>query len=475
MPLAPYSQPIHQQQHLLSPHPKRHQSMADTSCQITPRIPGFNATHDLFLRRHQQTQQQQQQQSFESLHVLPCHSPQPRPMKPKIPGDETPPAAPPPPQQPQALVDQLFEAAELIESGNLVNAREILARLNHQLSPVGKPLLRSAFYCKEALRFIISKHSSSIHPSSSPPMQRNPLFTASSSPLDVVLKLSAYKAFSEISPLLQFANFTCTQALLEELSGCDRIHIIDFDIGVGGQWSSFMQELAQRRCAATATTPSLRLTAFAPLASYHPFEVGLTRENLSHFASELNIPFEFNILSVDSFDPASLLSMSHGGETIAVNLPACSLYHSVPGLLRLVKQLSPKIVVCVDHGWDHSDFTFSRHFLHVLQSATMLLDSIDAACGNPEVVNKIERYLLQPRIQNSLLGRLSAAEKAVPLWNMFASAGLVPLSFSNFTETQAECLMKRIQVRGFHVEKRQSSLLLCWQRGGLASVSAWSC
>lgn len=50
----------------------------------------------------------------------------------------------------------------------------------------------------------------------------------------LVSKIGAYKSFSEILPL-KFANFTCNQALLEAMGGYDLIHIIDFEIGYGGQ------------------------------------------------------------------------------------------------------------------------------------------------------------------------------------------------------------------------------------------------
>jgi hypothetical protein len=51
------------------------------------------------------------------------------------------------------------------------------------------------------------------------------------------LKLAAYKTFSDHSPVLQFTNFTATQALLDEIGGSTSscIHVIDFDLGVGGQ------------------------------------------------------------------------------------------------------------------------------------------------------------------------------------------------------------------------------------------------
>ncbi|XP_010941132.1 uncharacterized protein [Elaeis guineensis] len=440
--------------HLLPPQPNRHHALSVD--QMAPKTPfSDSAGPDFFLRRCQP-----QPQAFPPpFHLQQC---------PKVAsGGEA--AAAAAAQQQQALVEQLFKVAELVEAGNTVSARGILARLNHQLpSPMGKPLLRSVFYFKEALHLLTS--TDALHPLPPPP---SPLAT----PLDVVLKLGTVKAFSDVSPVLQFTNFTSIQALLEELGAASRIHVVDFDIGVGGQWSAFMQELAQRRCTtAGASSPSLKITAFASRCSHHPLELHLTRENLSHFAADLNIPFEFNVLSLDPFDPSPLLSLSSGSEAIAVNLPIGSAVHPLaPTLLRLVKQLSPKIVISVDHGCDRSDLSFARHFVQAFQSCTVLLDSIDAAGTDMEVANKIERFLVQPRIENAVLGHHRTADKMLPWRALFNSAGFVPVQFSNFTETQAECLLKRVQVRGFHVEKRQASLSLCWQRGELVSVSAWRC
>ncbi|XP_026661898.2 scarecrow-like protein 27 [Phoenix dactylifera] len=434
--------------HLLPPQPKRHHPLSVD--QMAPKPPfSDSAGPDFFLRRVQP-----QPQAFPPLNVAPLYLQQ----YPKVASGG------------EAAAEQLFRAAELVEAGNTVSARGILARLNHQLSsPMGKPLLRSVFYFKEALQLLTSTDAP--HPLPPP----SPLAT----PLDVVLKLGTVKAFSDVSPVLQFTNFTSVQALLEELGTAPRIHVVDFDIGVGGQWSAFMQELSQRRCtAAGASSPFLKITAFASCRSHHPLELHLTCENLSHFAANLNIPFEFNVLSLDPFDPSLLLSLSSSSvdEAIAVNLPIGSAVHPpAPTLLRLVRQLSPKIVISVDHGGDRSDLPFARHFAHAFQSCTILLDSIDAAGTDLELANKIERFLVQPRIENAVLGRHRTADKMLPWRALFASASFVPVQFSNFTETQAECLLKRVQVRGFHVEKRQASLSLCWQRGELVSVSAWRC
>ncbi|RWW57305.1 hypothetical protein BHE74_00035913 [Ensete ventricosum] len=457
--------------HLLATQPKRHRPVVD---HVPPKLPFLESggSWDLFLRQQQSYPQQQQSPSFL----------QQRSVNPKVAAlgdDATAAMATPAPQQQQlqkSVVDLLFEAAKMVEACNFVGAHGILARLNQQLSsPLGKPLIRSAFYFKEALQLIISNRSNPVLLSTlTAHHQQSQISTAPlATQWDVVQKLSAYKVFSEVSPIIQFSSFTCTQALLEELGGSDRIHIIDFDIGFGGQWSSFMQELAQRRCSAAGPVWLLKITAFVPYRSQNNLDLCLVRDNLSHFASNINIPLEFSVHSLDSIDPFKLLGA--GGEAIAVNLPVGSADLSLTALLRVVRQLSPRIVVSVDQGCNRSDLPFLHHFIHAFQSSMALMESIDACGINQDTASKIERFLLQPRIESSVLGRHCAADKMLP-WRMhYTTTGFVPMQFSDFTETQAECLLKKVQVRGFHVEKCQASLCLYWQHKELASVSAWRC
>ncbi|XP_052171052.1 scarecrow-like protein 22 [Diospyros lotus] len=372
--------------------------------------------------------------------------------------------------QQQAIYEQLSKAVELILAGNFSHAQGILARLNHQLSPVAtKPFQRAAFYFKEALQLplLIPNLLSS---QSLPP--RTP------TPLDGFFKMGAYKLLSEVSPLIQFMNFTSNQALLEALGDAQRVHVIDFDVGFGAQWASFMQELPGR---SNRGTPSLKITAFASPSTHHHLELGLMHENLTQFATESGINFELEVVNFDAFDPNSYQMpplQSPDKEAIAVNFPiwACSSRPSVlPALLRFIKQLSPNIVVSLGRGCERTDLPFSHHVMHALQYYEALLDSIGAANATSEAMSKIERFLIQPRIESMLLGRLNCPEH-IPHWkSLFASAGFSPVALSNFTEAQAECVLKGSQVRGFHVEKRQGSLILYWQGQELVSASAWRC
>ncbi|KAK8515231.1 hypothetical protein V6N13_139793 [Hibiscus sabdariffa] len=458
------SLPLSQEQHLLQPLPKRlNPGNLEFSSQI-PKLSFSDTGQELFARK-----QLQQHMGFpQGVQFVPQQKPL-MVAKDEVlsPGEEMAQQHLNQlhQQQQATLFELLYKAAEFVGTGNFSHAQGILARLNHQLSPVGKPLQRAAFYFKEALQLLLMNNSVS------PPPPRCP------APFDIIFKMGAYKIFSEVSPLIQFVNFTCNQALLEALDGADRIHIVDFDIGFGAQWASYMQELPLRSRGA----PSLKITAFVSPSTHHPIELGLMRENLTQFANEIGLSFELEMLNFDTLlqDPYSLpLFQSNQNEAVAVNFPvwSCSNQPSaLPILLHFVKQLSPKIVVSLDRGCDRNDLPFPQHIMHAFQSYIDLLESLDAVKLTSDAANKIERFLLVPRIESTVSGRLNAPEK-MPLWKtLLSSAGFAPVTFSNLTETQAECVVKRAQVRGFHVEKRQTKLVLCWQQKNLISVSAWRC
>ncbi|KAK4742426.1 hypothetical protein SAY87_000427 [Trapa incisa] len=366
----------------------------------------------------------------------------------------------------QEVTNYLYKAAELIKTGNPILAQGILARLNHhQLSPVGKPFSRAAFYCKEALQSLLHhQHPHLVSPAELPLLPPPPL--------GLIYKIEAYKSFCEISPVVQFANFTCNQAFLEALDGFSLVHILSFDVGFGGEWASLMHELVLRN----GGPPSLlRITAFAFPGIHDEVEFGLIEETLKNLAHELNIALELKIVSIDSLNSVMELCSDHR-EAIVVNLPIASFlgYHSfLPAVLQLIKQLCPKIVVSIDRGCDRTDTPFPNCVIHTLQCYSSLLESLDAVNVDLDVLQKIERYLIQPGIERIMNGQQQAPEKMISWQSLFLSCGFSPAALSNFNESQAESLIQRSLARGFHVEKKQSSLILCWQREELVTASAW--
>ncbi|CAK9181945.1 unnamed protein product [Ilex paraguariensis] len=452
--------------HQFQPQPKRHNPGTANSVSQIPKVPFTDPGHDFLVRKQQQLPliQQPQLGLSQQLNLLPQHLQQKPFMVPKQETLEM--VARPHHQQQEEIYDQLYKAAELIYAGNFSNAQRILARLNHQLSPAVKPFQRAAYYLKEALQLPLLLSNSA-----------TPLPPRVPTPFDGMFKMGAYKVLSEISPLIHFMNFTSNQVFLEALDDAEHIHIIDFDIEFGAQWSSFMQELPRRNKGVS----SLKITAFASPSTHHPIELGLMHENLTQFANDMGVNFELEVINFDTFDPSSYSMFSSGSsenEAIAVNFPVWSTFSHLPvlpSILRFIKQLSPKIVVSLDNGCGRTELSFSHHLLHALQYYDVLLDSIDAANVTLETTSKIERFLFQPKIESIVFGRLQAPDLMLPWKSFFASAGFSPVVISNFTETQAEYVVKKTQITGFCVEKRQGLLLLCWQGHELVSASAWSC
>ncbi|ERN17520.1 scarecrow-like protein 6 [Amborella trichopoda] len=342
-------------------------------------------------------------------------------------------------------LEQLVRVAQSLEGGNVAMAQAILARLNHTLPPsVGRPHQRALFQFKEALCGLLGPHAPA-------PML----------PLDIVHKIGAYKAFSEAIPLTQFSNFTANQALLEAFEGAPAVWVIDLDMGLGGQWASLMQELAHR----PGGPPAMRLTAIGELG----FEMGLARENLRHFARELGLVFEFNIASGLEGLCAS------NGEAIGVMVGA-GMPPSSP-VARSVRRLGPRVVAVVEAENGRAEASLSRRLTRGIQYYTSLMESLEASAIGNVVERGIERLIMRPGIEASVVGapRSTCGTSTASWREAMAGAGFSVAGLTNFTETQAQCLVERTQVRGFHVEKRGAALVLCWQRRPLVAASAWRC
>lgn len=170
--------------------------------------------------------------------------------------------------------------------------------------------------------------------------------------------------------------------------------------------------------------------------------------------------------------PLSLIRSSEK-EAIAVNLPISSVISGyLPLILRFLKQISPNVVVCSD---TIPDAPFPNAVVDALQYYTSFLESLESPNSSQEAVTSIERFCVQPWMQRLLTNRYRWMEKSPPWRSLFGQCGFTAVAMSQTAETQAEYLLQRNPMRGFHLDKRQSSLVLCWQKRELVAVSAWKC
>lgn len=368
------------------------------------------------------------------------------------------------------FVEDLIRVADCFDSDNSQLAQAILDRLNQRLwsitSPVGKPvgraLQRASLYFKDALQSLLSGSNRTARLSSWS---------------EIVQTIRAYKAFSGISPIPMFSHFTTNQALLEALNGSAFIHVVDFDIGLGGQYASLMKELAEKSESLRLNPPVVRITAIVP--EEYAVESRLIRENLSQFAQDLKIRFQIEFVLFRTFEVLSFKAIKFiEGEKTAVLLSTAALRRlSVAGFLTDVRRISPAVVVLVDaEGFGEeigATTSFRRSFVCGLEFYSMVMESLDAAMVGGDWVRKIETFILRPRMAAAV--EAAAGRKTALFREMFHGAGMRPVQLSQFADFQAECLLGKVQVRGFHVAKRQAELVLCWHDRALVTTSVWRC
>lgn len=359
------------------------------------------------------------------------------------------------------FIEELIRAADCFDTHELQLAHVILARLNQRLrSPSGKPLQRAAFYFNEALQSLFTGSTRS---------------TRLSSWSEIVQTIKAYKAFSGINPIPMFNHFTTNQALLEALDGsAPLIHIIDFDIGLGGQYASLMREMAERN---DHSCKFIRITAVVP--EEYAIETRLIKDNLFQFAQDLKLRFQIEFVLLRTFEMLSLKAFKFiDGEKTAILLSPSifrCLSLNVAAFLSDLRRVNPSVVVFVDSEvWMESGTTsFRKNFVNGLEFYAMMFESLDAAVAGGEWVRKIETLLLRPRI---LAAVEAAARRTTQPWReLFVGAGMRAVHLSQFADFQAECLLGKVQVTGFHVGKRQAELVLCWHERALVTTSAWRC
>ncbi|CAH9086993.1 unnamed protein product [Cuscuta epithymum] len=359
------------------------------------------------------------------------------------------------------FVGELIRFAECFETNAAQLAQVILARLNHKLrSPTGKPLERAAFYFKESLQSLLTWSTRMTKPASSSS--------------EIIQTIKAYNIFSSISPIPMFSSFTANQAILEAVVGSPLVHVIDFDIGLGGHWASFIKELAES--SSRAKPPALRITALVP--DEYAVESRLIRENLTQFARDLNMAaFDFDFVLISTFELLSFKAIKFmDGEKTAVVLSPSIFRKIGTGFVADLRHISPHVVVHVDNegltGFGPS--SFRQMVMEGLDFYSTLMDSLEAAAnvrgGGGDWLKKIETYVLYPRIME-MVG--AAGRRGTPWREAFLAAGFRPVVFSQFADFQANCLLGRVEARGFQVAKRQAEMLLCWHDRAFVATSAW--
>ncbi|CAA0831672.1 Scarecrow-like protein 1 [Striga hermonthica] len=373
---------------------------------------------------------------------------------------------------PKAL---LFECANSIHNGNLVDATRMIDALRQRVSILGEPTDRIAAYMVEALAARIGSSGSGLYRS----------LRCKEAPSND--RLSAMQVLFEICPCFRFGFMAANGAIVEAARNEPRVHIIDFDINQGSQYYTLLQTLAKNPGTKRA---HVRLTGLDdPETVQRPVGglkvIGLRLEQL---AKDLGLSFEFKAVASRTVlvSPQTLNCRQPGEEALIVNF-AFQLHHmpdeSVSTvnlrdrLLRMVKGLNPKLVTVVEQDVNTNTSPFLTRFAEAYSYYSAVFESLDATLARESQDRmNVEKHCLARDIVNVVAcegeERIERYEVAGKWRARMSMAGFRACPVSRDVKDEIRELIKMYSDR-FKVKEEMGGLHFGWEDKILIVSSAW--
>ncbi|CAD5175946.1 unnamed protein product [Musa acuminata subsp. malaccensis] len=298
----------------------------------------------------------------------------------------------------------LLETAAAIADGNLETATANLVVLKRVANPRGDAEQRLTAVMVDAL------------------ISRLKLPQAGSSSLPIAALCSAEhfaatQMLYELSPCFKLGLITANLAILEATKEQPMIHILDFDVGQGGQYAVLLHALAERHhLRPAAGAPSLRITAVSDPTS--PFTNNNSGGNLravgnrlEKLAERAGLAVRFNVVHLRAAELDASALRCEPGEALVVNLafalsrvPDESVSPTNPRdeILRRVRALRPRVVALVEQEINTSTAAFAARFGEACAHYGALLESLDATVARDSVQRARVEAGLARRALNSV-------------------------------------------------------------------------
>ncbi|KAL5987965.1 DNA topoisomerase 2-associated protein pat1 [Asimina triloba] len=372
------------------------------------------------------------------------------------------------------LKQTLIACARAVEDNDLSRVDWLMTELRQMVSVSGEPMERLGAYLMEGLIARLVSSGSSIYKA-----------LRCKEPTSNEL-LSYMHLLYEACPYFKFGYISANGAIAEAMKDEDRVHIIDFQIAQGSQWVTLMQAFASR----PGGPPHLRITGIDDSVSEYARGGGLqlVGKRLSSLAQSLNVPFEFRAAASSGCEVDVNHLLLQPGDAVAVNF-AFQLHHmpdeSVSTdnhrdrLLRLVKNLSPKLVTLVEQECNTNTAAFFPRFIETLNYYTAMFESLDIALprDNKERIS-VEQHCLARDIVNVIacegVERVERHELFGKWRARFTMAGFRPYPLSSLVNATIKALLQNY-CEHYRLYEKDGVLFLGWKERDLVVSCAWSC
>ncbi|PIN26444.1 hypothetical protein CDL12_00793 [Handroanthus impetiginosus] len=381
-------------------------------------------------------------------------------------------ASPPLPCQKQSLID----AAVAVSEGKPEAAGEILTRLQQVGNPRGTSEQRLAAYMVSALKSRVNRIE---HP-------------AVVSELYGREHTMSTQMLYDFSPCFKLGFMAANLAILEATSeqGFDKIHVLDFDIGQGGQYVHLLYALAAKMKLDNKPTGAagLTITTFTNFATAGEDKLKVVYERLKALAHKIGVSLNFHVRNLNINELSCEKLEVQADEALVVNF-AFELYklpdESVTTenlrdeLLRRVKALSPKVMTVVEQEMNTNTAPLIARVRDTYEHYAALFDSLDATLSRESQQRVGIEEGLGRRIANAIAcdgrNRVERCEVFGKWRARMSMAGFQPRAMSQPT---AESLRSKLNSGtsgnpGFTVNEESGGICFGWKGKFLTVASAW--
>ncbi|CAN6307691.1 unnamed protein product [Urochloa humidicola] len=350
----------------------------------------------------------------------------------------------------------------------------LMSELRQMVSVSGEPMQRLGAYMLEGL---IARLSFTGHALYKSLKCKEPVATSSE-------LMSYMHLLYDICPFFKFGYMSANGAIADAVKGENFIHIIDFQIAQGSQWTTMIQALASR----PGRRPYLRITGIDDSNSAHARGGGLdiVGRRLQSIAQSCGLPFEFNPVPAASHEVMYEHLCIRPGEAIVVNF-AYQLHHTPDEsvsienhrdrILRMVKSLSPRVVTLVEQEANTNTAPFFLRYLETLDYYTAMFEAIDVARPRDDKKRiSAEQHCVARDIVNLIACEgAERIERHEPFgkWRArLAMAGFRPYPLSPVVNSTIKTLLDSYHSY-YRLEERDGVLYLGWKNRKLVVSSAW--
>ncbi|KAJ6844110.1 scarecrow-like protein 8 [Iris pallida] len=376
----------------------------------------------------------------------------------------------------------LLDTATAIADGNFETAASNLAVLKRAANVRGDPDQRLTAMMLSAL---LNRTGS---PSSAAAAAAHPFAELCS-----LEHQTATQMMYDISPCFKLGLMAANLAILDATRDQPKIHVVDFDIGQGGQYAALIHAVAERsRQIPSLLPPSLKITAvsdptlsFASPAATNNLK--LIGDKIAKLSSRLGLNVRFGVVHKRTSELDAAALGCEQGEALAVNFSfvlskiadeSVSPANPRDELLRRVKSLGPKVVTVVEQEVNFNTAPFPARFTDACSYYGSLLDSLDALAGRDSADRARVEACLGRKVANAVAregpDRLERPEVFGKWRARMGMAGLKPVEFGPAVVEPVRSRFGSFRsVPGFTFKEEAGGLGFGWMGRVLTVASAW--